>query len=196
MFINNIMNSTEFQQNVPLFTVFILILIISANTLLPLFPCKFQLLLRDNMLMKHLFAFITMVFFVVLTAPLDDKKNIILKSILLYIFFVLVTKTDYIFFIIILILLTISYLLVLYKTDKKTNENKTDDELVIYDNYLYVLYFLIIILTVFGVLLYMGEKKIEYRRKFKYSHFFYGKPMCREFSPSVSMLKALKASLS
>lgn len=190
------MNSTEFQQNVPLFTVFILILIISANTLLPLFPCKFQLLLRDNMLMKHSFAFITMVFFVVLTAPLDDKKNIILKSILLYIFFVLVTKTDYIFFIIILILLTISYLVFLYKTDKKTNENKTDDELVVYDNYLYGLYFLIIILTVFGILLYMGEKKIEYNRKFKYFYFFFGKPICREFSPSISMLKALKASFS
>jgi len=51
------MNPTDFQKDIPLFTVFILILIISANTLLPLFPCKFQSLLRDNMLMKHLINF-------------------------------------------------------------------------------------------------------------------------------------------
>jgi hypothetical protein len=187
------MNPSDFQKDIPLFTVFILILIISANTLLPLFPCKFQSLLRDNMLMKHLFAFITMIFFVVLSAPIDDKKNIFFKAMLLYVFFVFVTKTNYIFFIIILILLAFSYLTILHKNDKKQNENKTDNELIIYDNSLFILYILIIILTFIGLFIYMGEKKIEYKNKFKYFTFFFGKPVCKENSPDVPMLKALKS---
>ena len=189
------MNIIEFQKNVPLFTVFILILIISANTLLPLFPCKFQSLLRDNMIMKHLFAFITMIFFVVLSAPLDDKTNIFFKAILLYIFFVLVTKTNYKFFIAILILLATSYMTTLVKNDKKQNENKKEEELTMYDQFLFILYVVIICLTFLGMLIYMGEKKIEYKKNFSYVDFFFGKPQCRENSPNVSMIQALQKSL-
>ena len=38
----------------------------------------------------------------------------------------------------------------------------------------------------------MGEKKIEYKTKFNYLTFIFGKAKCRGKSPSVSVVKALE----
>ena len=73
------------------------------------------------------------------------------------------------------------------KKDKLMNEKINN-----YDNMMYILYVLIIISTIIGVILYMGEKKIEYKNNFNYITFLLGKPKCKGKSPNVNFYNAFK----
>lgn len=48
----------------PVYPIFILLLIISANYLADLFPCRLRELLENNIYVKHLFGYLTLLFFV------------------------------------------------------------------------------------------------------------------------------------
>ena len=55
-----------------IFCIFIFFLIISANFLAELFPCRLQYILRNNMVIKHLFGLFSMIFFVVLSSGIKN----------------------------------------------------------------------------------------------------------------------------
>jgi hypothetical protein len=50
--------------------------------------------------------------------------------------------------------------------------------------------------TLLGNLIYLGEKKLEYGKSFRYSTFLFGKPTCKDASPDVSWHTALKLAFS
>lgn len=194
------MEIKDFPEKIPLYTIFILILIISANSLLPLFPCRFQRILSNNMLLKHLFAFFIMTFSVILSYHVKDNKNIghiFSISIILYLFFIFITKCNEYFFFLIIILLGISYVLTIEKSDKKDNHNKTQKELEIYDEIITAIYVIIIIFIICGVIIYMGKKKYQYKNNFNYYNFLFG--VCKiplHITPSdkISISKSLEYS--
>ena len=203
-----------------IFTIFIFILIISGN-FLALVPCKLQDELNNNMYVKHLFGLFTMIFFVTLAAPVKDKtiSAVTLNSFLLYLLFILITKVHVKIFYVIAVLLGSTYITVLLKeadigtinanasaTDVKNNDTMEqskenpkivilNNQLKIYDNIIFYSYILILILTFIGVLAYMGEKKIEYKKNFKYVTFFLGKTVCKHSSSNIDMIKALRHSI-
>lgn len=203
-----------------IFTIFIFILIISGN-FLALVPCKLQDELNNNMYVKHLFGLFTMIFFVTLAAPVKDKtiSAVTLNSFLLYLLFILITKVHVKIFYVIAVLLGSTYITVLLKeadigtinanasaTDVKNNDTMEqskenpknvilNNQLKIYDNIIFYSYILILILTSIGVLAYMGEKKIEYKKNFKYVTFFLGKTVCKHSSSNIDMIKALRHSI-
>jgi hypothetical protein len=203
-----------------IFTIFIFILIISGN-FMALVPCKLQDELNNNMYVKHLFGLFTMIFFVTLAAPVKDKtiSAVTFNSFLLYLLFILITKVHVKIFYVIAGLLGTTYIAVLLKeadldkinanasaTDVKNNdtmeqskENPTDviltNQLKIYDSVIFYSYTLILLLTIIGVLAYMGEKKIEYKKNFKYVTFFLGKTVCKHSSSNIDMIKALRHSI-
>ena len=88
--------------NSNIFCIFIFILIISANFLAEIFPCRLQDALRNNMYLKHLFGLFTMIFFVVLTSNLENKNYLYIRSIILYIIFILITRTHHYFFLLVI----------------------------------------------------------------------------------------------
>jgi hypothetical protein len=203
-----------------IFTIFIFILIISGN-FLALVPCKLQDELNNNMYVKHLFGLFTMIFFVTLAAPVKDKtiSAVTLNSFLLYLLFILITKVHVKIFYVIAVLLGSTYITVLLKeadigtinadasaTDVKNNDTMEqskenpkivilNNQLKIYDNIIFYSYILILILTFIGVLAYMGEKKIEYKKNFKYVTFFLGKTICKHSTSNIDMIKALRYSI-
>lgn len=203
-----------------IFTIFIFILIISGN-FLALVPCKLQDELNNNMYVKHLFGLFTMIFFVTLAAPVKDKtiSAVTLNSFLLYLLFILITKVHVKIFYVIAVLLGSTYITVLLKeadistinanasatdvknndTMEQSNENPKNvilnNQLKIYDNIIFYSYILILILTFIGVLAYMGEKKLEYKKNFKYVTFFLGKTICKHSSSNIDMIKALRYSI-
>jgi len=193
-----------------LFSIFVFILIISANFLAEIFPCGLQEVLRNNMIIKHTFGFFTMIFFVVLSYKNKNKNiyDIIIKSFGLYLFFIVISRCEIHFFYFILIFLGITYIINILKHDtikeeinKKEDKNKKRHEennkkMMIYDNMTFILYILIILSTFFGLLISMGEKKIEYKKKFNYFTFFIGKHRCVENPPSINYIKSLQKSLS
>jgi hypothetical protein len=195
-------------DKIPVYTIFVLILIISANFLAQLFPCRLQKLLNNNIYIKHLFSFLTLLFFVVLTAPLDDKslQNIFYKSLTLYVWFILIMRTDPYIFILLLLVIAFIYILVLKENELKAdveNENKQknsnqekinkiNQEITFIKNINQKLLYTSIILTIIGFLLYMGEKKCEYKKDFCYLTFIFGKPSCINKSPPINYKRAIE----
>ncbi len=195
-------------DKIPIYTIFVLILIISANFLAQLFPCRLQKLLNNNIYIKHLFSFLTLLFFVVLTAPLDDKslQNIFYKSLILYIWFILIMRTDPYIFILLLLVIAIIYILILKENELKAdleNQNKQKDnnqekinkineQITFIKNINQNLLYASIILTVIGFILYMGEKKCEYKKNFCYLTFIFGRPSCKNKSPPINYIKAIQ----
>jgi hypothetical protein len=210
------MLAKDFPEKLPLFTIFLLILIISANSLLCLFPCRFQKLLLDNIVVKHVFAFFIMSFSIILLSPVEHDRSVIhifSKTIFLYIIFVLITKCNEYFFFLIIGLLGISYLVVIEKMNQKevymknsklNNEDedriifhKIEKKLEIYNEIITVIYVCIILFTICGLLIYMGKKKYKHGNKFNYFSFFFGKCVFPENPKSldnISMLKSLEYS--
>ena len=186
----------KFIVDTNLFCIFIFFLIVSANFLAETFPCRLQNVLRNNMTVKHLFGLFTMIFFVVLTSGIKNKNilNIIKNAVFLYIIFMLITKCQINIFFIIIVLLGTTYILNIIKEQEnegnkqESNENKDN----IYDTIIFILYIVIFIFIIVGVLLYMGEKKIEYKKNFNYITFFIGRPSCKGESPNISIIEAIK----
>ena len=195
-----LLNFTE----IPIWNVFVLFLIIASNYIGELFPCRIQSLLVNNVYLKHFIAFLTLMFFVVLTDSSSQKKKFIViftDSIKLYFLWLLLINSDKKFFVLGLILLAILYILQLIKNDyinnKKINEeineeinNKNKERLSLIKNIEKIIFLIFFIVLVLGFIIYMGEKKIEYKDKFKYITFIFGKPSCRGKSPEVKYLEA------
>jgi hypothetical protein len=132
----------SFNEKIPIYTIFILILIVCAEYLKELMPCKLDNILKNNIYVKHFFCFLTLLFFVVITTePLKDKnlKEIIVKSIILYILFILLIKNDYRIFLIVMVLLGLIYIISIKKyelidlIEKEKNKDKVFHKLITRD---------------------------------------------------------------
>ena len=190
----------------PIYPIFILLLIISANYLADLFPCRLRELLENNTYVKHLFGYLTLLFFISITIDNigTSVNELITNSFILYLYFILLTKNNKYFFITICIILAIIYLAHIELKLLKKKENKNKNEKLFLDIYEKrknkfgldtILHYVILILLALGTFTYMGEKKIEYKDKFEYLTFFLGKQSCKGKSPEVDISKALKNAL-
>lgn len=159
---------------------FILYLLISGNYLGELFGCKAQYFFQKNMFFKHIIGLITLVFFVIFAEDPENMSNnptsSILKSILLYFWFVITTRTNYKYlFTIVLVLLAI----VIIEKYKKYYEIKDEEKKVENLKQINVyLSYLSIILTVVGFLVYLNEKYKEYGKNWSWNRFIMGKTFC------------------
>jgi len=213
------------DEKIPLYSIFVLILILSGGYVIQLIPCKLQKVLESNIYIKHLFAFLTLLFLVTLVDPFDKDNNnikiVIYRSIILYLFFIFIIKTNYKFFIAIIVLLAFKYLMLLYKNQLLDENNKEKDKIEeknkndkdnkdikdinnnkkIIDNTKKLANITIIentsfsilcILILIGFLSYYGEKKKEYGNKFNIFTFIFGKPNCRYTPEKIHFLESLK----
>ena len=178
----------NFSNNLQLSHIFIFILLIAVDFLKQLFPCHFANDLNDNMFLKHTFGLLTMTFLVILASPDYNKKlsHVLLLSIKLYIFFLLLVKTNYTIFYSIIILLGVLYLISIYENEtpdvSQDKLNLTKDIITIV-----ILFFLVI-----GFLSYMGLKRKEYGKHFNYITFVLGKPNCANTKIQHSVFHGLK----
>src|SRR6056300_1608315 len=88
----------------------ILSLIMSANYLGELFPCRVQAVFSKNMIVKHILGLLSLMFFVVLTRPdLYTSSNFVYVSVLLYGFFMFLSKLNHIIWFIVFGIFAILY---------------------------------------------------------------------------------------
>lgn len=204
-------------HEIPLYTIFVFILIVSANFLAQLFPCRFQKALSDNMYIKHIFGLLTLNFFVTLTLPEYNSSlyETFKSSSLLYLLFIIITNIETTFFYIVVFLSGISYLIYLNTNviQKKidaiadtpdTVENARAQNLsqetgpILKDQLNYshtVSHYLNVIsmtLIAFGFVVYLGKKKYEYKKDFQFLTFMFGRPTCLDKSPDISYTQAIK----
>lgn len=176
--------------------IFIFTLIISGNYIGELFPCKIQRILTNNMMIKHFFGFITLFFFGVIAVPELNNLYGLLSSGVLYLIFLINAKTNYKVWIGVLILYALLYLVNIVKKSIEENiDNKSihtsflpnwvenENAIKILQGVEWIGLILILLSTVFGFVIYVGEKKIEYGNKFSWGTFFTGKPNCKHKTP-------------
>ena len=194
----------------------ILCLLISGNYLGELFPCKVQQFFSKSMVVKHLLGWLSLMFFVVLTLPdLYTSDNFIYVSISLYGFFVLLSKLNHIIWFTVFGIFAVSYILHIYvnqiENENQITKNRIGDNTVnpkdtgkiptqdIADtiekvkNIQRYLFTSIIPISIFGFIIYLGEKKIEYKENFTYFTFLFGKPKCINKNPeNLTVFKRLR----
>ena len=179
-------------------SVFVVLLIISGNFLGELMPCRVRKELSENMWLKHFFGYLTLVFFAVLTVFKNSNINVLILSFIIYLYFLLLSKTNWRFWMAVVFLLGVAYFIYVWKTSVydvmlEKNDiiyiNSNKDLKMIADTIQNVSVILAFILTIIGVIVYLGNKKREYGKDFSYTYFYLGKPECKGKSPSFSIIE-------
>lgn len=171
-------------NNIPYEAFFAIYLLIASNYFGELFGCKIRKLLTENMFLKHVLAFMTFGFLVILTGiDISDKDDLIagiIYTIVFYLWFVLSTKTHmYVAIVIIILFFTmyvISYRIKFLKNNEVYQNEEELDKLINVNNYLLLV---TLIITILGVLNYLYLKYCEYNKEFSLIKFILGNSKCR-----------------
>ena len=160
--------------------VFVLFLVLAGGFLQPLFPCNTTKLFMESKLLRHLVGFFTLIFFVVVSdTEIDDYMplgTILMASVVIYAWFLLASKMTANWWLILVALLGGMYLIDLYEDRQKREDPEIKKTLSVAKNWMVGGSLL---LTAIGFLIYLGEKKLDYRGKFNYSDFFWSTPACK-----------------
>lgn len=174
--------------------VFILYLVLAGSFLQPLFPCHSTRLISDSMIIRHILGFLTLIFFVVVTdTELDDYMplgTVLAVSAAIYVWFILSSRMTGNFWLALVFLLAALYIIDLYESRQKKEDPRVAETLGLVKNGIIAAG---VIITLLGVVLYIGEKKLEYKKTFSYLTFFLGTPVCRDTVSRVSYKQSLIA---
>lgn len=165
---------TELDIN-PLFIFYVTL---GGNFVAQLFPCQVQKLFTENIYYKHFLAFFILFFAIVLTSDKSEKisTTLLSKTLLLYSLFIILTRMDKNFFLLFFVTLCIKFIII--NELSHTNDAALKDK---YNRINKALNYGLISIGIIGFILYYGEKRYEYGKRFNFLTFLLGKPVCREF---------------
>lgn len=168
---------------------FIFYVTLGGNFVAQLFPCQVQKLFTENIYYKHFLAFFILFFAIILTSEKSEKitSTIFSKTIMLYMLFIILTRMDKNFFLMFFVLLCIKFIIV--NEIENTQDNVLKEK---YDKINKGLDYALIFTGIVGFMLYYGEKRYEYGKRFNFSTFLLGKPVCREFIIPTNYSRNLK----
>jgi len=157
---------------------FIFYVTLGGNFVAQLFPCQVQKLFTENIYYKHFLAFFILFFAIVLTSEKTEKisTTLLKKTVLLYFLFIMLTRMDKNFFLLFFVILCIKFIIL--NELSHTNNAASKDR---YNKINKTLNYVLISIGIIGFVLYYGEKKYEYGKRFNFLTFLLGKPVCREF---------------
>ncbi len=157
---------------------FIFYVTLGGNFVAQLFPCQVQKLFTENIYYKHFLAFFILFFAIVLTSDKTEKisTTLLSKTVLLYSLFIILTRMDKNFFLLFFVTLCIKFIILNELSHTKDAADKDK-----YNKINKTLNYVLISIGIIGFILYYGEKKYEYGKRFNFITFLLGKPVCREF---------------
>ena len=181
------MDVTNFDLDInPLFIFYVTL---GGNFVAQLFPCQVQKLFTENIYYKHFLAFFILFFAIILTSDKSEKISTTLfsKTLVLYSLFIVLTRMDKNFFILFFVALCIKFIIIneLSHTQDKALKDK-------YDKINKALNYALVSIGIIGFILYYGEKRYEYGKRFNFLTFLLGKPVCREFIIPTNYQRSLK----
>jgi hypothetical protein len=171
-----------FETSTALSAIFLWVLFGYLSRLL---NCDLQRLMTANPLVLHLMG-LTTFFFLFTMIDTSNKTHIAMvwvKTVLVYVAFILMTKSKWYF------IVPILFILLADQTFKKhlgiQNELGKDTEKLakIQEITSKVLGILVLVLIGVGTLQYMVLQRIEYKDKFSFYTFFFGVTKCKELAP-------------
>jgi hypothetical protein len=146
------------------------------------------------MLLRHVIAFVGIIFIAVLSDSdvndLSDIPPIIVSCVFIYVWFLISSKMTANWWIPLILLLTGLYVINYYREHVAVLTKDVDSYL---DYAEYAIFSISALITLFGFIIYIGEKKIDYRGKFDYSTFILGTPTCKGTPSKASYWDSLKA---
>jgi hypothetical protein len=172
---------------------FLLYLMVSSNYLGSLFGCRVQHLMENNMLIKHVLAFFALYF----TISLMDRQSVeqspikkVLHALGIYGLFVVSTKMHYKIWSIYILMLAVIYTISILR--KQSDLIKPEHHEKVDTVQRWLMYASLAILVV-GFFFYYGEKKLEFKKKFKFWDFLIGNPKCQHRTMQTSISKRARA---
>jgi Ca2+/Na+ antiporter len=143
--------------------------------------------------MKHLLAFLTVFFLIVLSDPPEGYtiNHTLGLTLVIYIWFFLTTKMHLSFWVPMILSVFLAFVLYTYKKEAGSDIAKERQELM--EKIQTVVVIFAGVLTVIGVAAYYGEKKLEYDADFDFTTFWLGKPECKYATAPTSISDSLAA---
>lgn len=155
--------------------VFLLFIAIGANFLGNTLNCGLQFDLTTTPLLRNLFLYIIIVFTIDFTSKSTmNVEEILTRSLIIYIFYIMLSKQDYMTNYIVIVLLIATYLCYLQTNYLKENSQDTK----FFDDLSSLLMFGIGAVTVIGFLMYFNRQYNEHKDNFDMVKFIFGTNQC------------------
>lgn len=156
--------------------VFLLFIAISANFLGNTLNCNLQKTLIESPILRHFFLFLIIFFTIDFTSKSElEPLEIFKKSLLIYIFYILLTKQNFQFLSVIIVLLILIYLTNIQINVKK---NKLEDTTDMEKTMKYLSY-IIGLLAIVGFALYLKKQYKDHYKTFDILKFIFGTNKCQ-----------------
>ena len=155
--------------------VFLLFIAISANFLGNTLNCGLQYDLTTTPILRNIFLYILIVFTIDFTSK-DSMSvdEILTKSLIIYIFYIMLSKQEFITMYMVIILLIATYLCYLQTNYLLSNNANTE----FFDNLSSFLIFGISAVTIIGFLMYLSRQREEHKDDFDIVKFLFGTNQC------------------
>ena len=155
---------------------FILYLVLAGRFLNPLMPCNTSRIVSDSIVAHHIIGFFTLLFLIVVTDTDVDNYvpfgTVLLTAAIIYAWFILSSRMTANWWIALVALLGGIYLLDFYQEKAKTMLPDIDLAKT-------VMLGASVLITLIGFLIYVGEKKLDYKSKFDYGTLLLGTLKCQ-----------------
>lgn len=173
-------------------------LVIAGNYIGNLFGCRVQQLFKESMWLKHILGLFTTYFLIILSsAPTAySSRETLVFTAAIYGWFFMTTKMHVRFWIPMILAVLGAYFVHVYtKQQTEKGEPKPDGEptQAVLKRFQQVAIAFAAVMTAVGVVVYYGEKKIEYGESFSTWTFWNGVPDCKFDSPTVSIAESVVA---
>ena len=162
--------------------VLLMYVMIFSNGMKSIVGCNIRHALTNNFIIQHIIAFVILLFFIVITTKETNQgalgKNLIF-SIMVYIWFAMLTRVRVETFVFVLILLLAAYAIGKFaardnKPDSKKQKVQTAQKLQA------LLTVVAVLTTMVAFIQYIQHKKTKYGEAFRWHMFFTKPPKCRQ----------------
>lgn len=160
-----------------------------------LLNCDLQRFMSQHPSIVHLFG-LTAFFFLFTLLDTNNKNHIVLvwvKTIFIYILFVLMTKSKWYFAIPVITILLIDQTLKKHVAIKQANGKATDDDVLIQQDVSKFLNVFVICVIIIGAIHYIFVQMAEYGDKFSFATFLFGITKCKGVESTFNTLKRSNA---
>jgi hypothetical protein len=176
-------------------------LVIAGNYIGNLFGCRVQQLFKETMWIKHLLGLFTTYFLIILASPPAEysTRETLVFTTAIYGWFFLTTKMHVRFWIPMILAVLAAYFVHVYtkqQTDKGEPKPAEEPTQAILKRFQQVAVAFAAVMTVVGVVVYYGEKKIEYGSVFSTWTFWNGVSDCKFDSPTATISESVVAAFS
>ena len=178
---------------VGLLGIYILIIINFMLSKMKDFSCHVQNIFNDNMYVKHGFNLLAVFFvLVIFTRSKPVHPNLLIGiSVVMYIFFIMLTRCDFVFLMGFMICVTVVFYIEADKQYKLATEGATEDKKA--EKIQGILYIVSVVFVLLGVLVYLGKHSREYKKNWDWNKFILGVSKCAgNGSRSKSILEDFK----